>query len=259
MATEAELPSRLDNVQIMSGLTRRAPPEPKILTTIYDFPSMEPLRFEEYPTNHLYMPLRKDLLHRAVVFEADNARQGTASTKRRNDIHGSGKKLRPQKGTGHARVGDRSSPILRGGAKVFGPRPRDFGTKLPQKIYDQAFRTALSYRYRKGELIIVQKINDGAVLGPQWIKEIMEWNHWGRPYGKSMIVTRKTPENFFSVMNTGEKGGGGQHGEAISDSDVDVKDILSLGRLIIEKRALDSLLAEYSSDLNRVAPAAVYT
>ena len=74
-----------------------------------------------------------------------------------------------------------------------------------------------------------------------------------------MVVTRKSPANFFNVMNTGEKGGGGIHGEAISDAEVDVKDVLSLGRVVIEKRALDGLLAEHSSDLDVVAPRAVYT
>lgn len=141
---------------------------------------------------------------------------------------------------------------------AFGPKPRDFSTKLPRKIYDLAWRTALSYRYNKGELIVVQKIEDSGVRGYRWLQEIMDWNRWGQPYGKSMIVTRKSPANFFNVMNTGEKGMRAIHGEAISDTEVDVKDLLSLGRLVIEKRALDWILAEHSSDLNMVAPSAVY-
>ena len=147
---------------------------------------------------------------------------------------------------------------MRGGGVAFGPKPRDFSTKLPRKIYDLAWRTALSYRYKRGELVVVQKIDDSEVRGYRWLHEIMDWNHWGRPDGKSMIVTRKSPTNLFKVMNTGEKGKGGVHGEAISDAEVDVKDLLSLGRLIIEKRALDSMFSEHSSDINRVAPSAVY-
>lgn len=260
MATETQLPHSIHHEVFQPGLTRRAPPpEPTVLTTIYDFPTLEPLRFVDYPANQLHLPLRRDLLHRAVVFEADGARQGTASTKWRDDVHGSGRKIRPQKGTGKARLGDRKSPMLRGGGVAHGPKPRDFSTKLPRKIYDLAYRTALSYRYRRGELIIVQKVDDGAVRGYQWLKDIIEWNRWGKPYGKTMLVTRKTPANLFKVMNTGDKGGGGPHGEAISDTDAHVKDLLSLGRLVIEKRALDSMLAEHSSDINMVAPSAVYT
>ena len=260
MATEVELPSNLDITYPTPGLTRRAPPpEAQVLTTIYDFPTMEPLRFVEYPANQLHLPIRRDLLHRAVIYEADAARQGTASSKHRSEVHGSGRKIRPQKGTGHARLGDKKSPMLRGGGVAHGPHPRDFSTLLPRKVYDLAWRTALSYRYRKGELIVVRKIEDGAVQGHQWMQEVADWHRWGKPYGCSMIVTRKSPANFFKVMNTGPKGGGGPHGLAISDSDVDVKDLLSLGRLIVEKRALDSILAEHSSDLNRTAPTAVYT
>lgn len=259
MATEVDLPA-VDGLNLFTpGLTRRAPPpEPQVLTTIYDFPTMEPLRFVEYPANLLHLPLRRDLLHRAVIFEADNTRQGTASTKWRDEVHGGHRKLYRQKGTGRARVGDKQSPIRRGGGRAFGPKPRDFGTKLPRKIYDQAMRTALSYRYRKGELIIIQKIEDGEIRSKEWLKEMMNWNRWGKPFGRSMIVTRKTPRNLFGLMNAGN-GKGAEHGRAISDADVDVKNILSFGRLIVEKRALDNLFAEHSSDLNKVAPSAVYT
>ena len=260
MATETDLPTEAHQPFIPDlTSTRRVYQEGSMNVTIYDFPSMEPLRFTEYSANQLGLPLRRDLLHRAVIYEADGTRQGTASTKWRDEIHGSGRKLRPQKGTGNARIGDRGSPMLKGGGVAFGPKPRDFSTKLPRKIYDLAWRTALSYRYKKGELVVVQKFDDHEVRGHRWMQEIMEWNHFSRPDGKSMVITRKSPANLFKMMNTGEKGKGGVHGEAISDADVDVKDLLSLGRLIIEKRALDTMLAEHSSDLNRVAPSAVYT
>lgn len=257
MATETRLPTDIQPL-FTSGLTRRVLPERNVVATVYTFPSMEPLRFTEYPANQLDLPLRRDILHRAVIYEADCSRQGTASTKWRNEVHGSGRKVRPQKGTGMARLGDKKSPAMRGGGRAFGPKPRDFSTKLPRKIYDLAWRTALSYRYSRGELIIVQKIEDSDVRGHRWLNEIMEWNHWGRPHGKSMMVTRKSPANFLKVMNTGEKGKGGIHGEALSDKDVDVKDLLSLGRLIVEKRALDSILEEHSSDIHRALPSAVY-
>ena len=55
--------------------------EQTVLATIHQFPSLEPLRFEQYPANHLYLPTRRDILHRAVVYEGDMTRLGTASTK----------------------------------------------------------------------------------------------------------------------------------------------------------------------------------
>lgn len=229
-----------------------SPTAPDVLATIYKFPSMEPLRFTNYPANGLHLPLRRDILHRAIVFEGDATRQGTASTKWRGDVHGSGRKIRPQKGTGRARLGDKKSPMLRGGGVAFGPHPRDFSTKLPRKIYDQAWRTALSYRYRRGELIIVEDGVEIEMNEPRWIKQIMERNHWGNANGRSLIVTQDMRPNLFEAM-----AGSGEDGRAKTEDDVDVKDLLELGRIIIEKGALDDILKNHSSDLDRTVPSAV--
>lgn len=139
--------------------------------TIHAFPSLEPLRLEAWSARHLGLPLRRDMVHSAVVYEADKARQGTASTKTRWEVRGSGRKLYPQKGTGRARVGDKKSPIRRGGGVVFGPHPRDFATGLNRKVYDRAWRMALSHRYRRGELLVVEDagkmLSNGAIAGSE--------------------------------------------------------------------------------------------
>jgi large subunit ribosomal protein L4 len=262
MATEAALPvsqmlQQHDNPNAMSSSVPsfiRSPPKvPDVLTTVYSFPSMEPLRFAYYPANNLALPLRRDILHRAVIFEGDATRQGTASTKWRDDVHKSGHKIRPQKGMGKARLGDARSPMLKGGGVAFGPHPRDFSTKLPKKIYDLAWRTALSYRYKQGELIVVE---DGAEIEmnePRWIKQIMAKHRWGKADGRSLIVTKNERKNLFYAL-----AGSGEDGRAKTEADVDVKDLLALGRIIIEKSALDGILRDHSSDINRVAPSAVY-
>ena len=169
-------------------------------------------------------------------------------------MHGSGAKIRPQKGTGRARLGDKKSPMLRGGGVAFGPHPRDFSTKLPKKIYDLAWRTALSYRYRRGELILVEDGVDIEMNEPRWIKQIMERNHLGNADGRSLIVTKRVYENLFQAI-----AGAGEDGRAKTESDVDVKDLLELGRVIIEKSALDGILKDHSSDLNRTVPTAIYS
>jgi large subunit ribosomal protein L4 len=92
-------------------------------------------------------------LHETVVAYRANRRQGTACTKNRSEVSGSGKKLWNQKGTGNARMGSKRSPIWSGGGVVFGPRPRDYSKKTLKNVKKLALRAALTAR-----------INDGAVL-----------------------------------------------------------------------------------------------
>lgn len=205
---------------------------------------MEPLRFESYSSQHLHLPLRRDILHRAIVFEGDGTRQGTASTKTRYEVHGSHRKVRPQKGTGKARLGTRQSPAIKGGGVVFGPKPRDFSTKLPRKIYDLAWRTALSWRYRRGELIICEDGMEVEFSDPLYAKHIFEHNHWGKPFARSLLVYRFNSTNLIKAMS-----GNGEDGRIKNVLDLDVKNLLELGRVIIEKSALDKLLMEHQSDL----------
>lgn len=218
-----------------------------VTTTVYDFPTMKPLRFSYFPDNHLFLPLRKDILHRAVVYEGDKTRAGTASTKWRDDVHGSHRKLYPQKGTGKARVGDKQSPIRRGGGAAFGPKPRDFASKLQRKVYDLAWRTALSFRYRRGELVVVNRIQNPRTSASYWLKQIFERNGWGNAHGRSLLVAKENNEGnnalFQGLSRTGTEG------RILTMKDVDVKNLLEMGRVIIEEEALKSILRARSSDL----------
>ena len=263
MATEVQLPESQVYNPFIPAIARRPPPRvPDVLATVYSFPDMEPLRFTHYPANHLHLPLRRDILHQAVVYEATCHRgMRKASTKWRGDVHGGNRKIRPQKGTGTARLGNKKSPMLRGGGVAFGPHPRDMSTKMPRKIYDLAWRIALSYRYRRGELIVVQKVQDLEMEDSWWIEKIMQHNHWGNKDGRSLLVTRRVMPKLFEAMNGSEGGqpGAGRHGIVKEESDIDVKDLLELGRIVIEKRSLDSILKDHSSDLNMTVPSAVYT
>ena len=103
-------------------------------------------------------PIRRDILHLCVVHFLDSLRQGTASTKTRSEVRGSGRKIRPQKGSGMARLGDGQSPMLRGGGVAFGPKPRDFSSKLPRKVIQMGMRVALSARVKERNLRVVQSL-----------------------------------------------------------------------------------------------------
>ena len=85
-----------------------------------------------------------------------NQRQGTAKTKERSEMSGSTRKLGRQKGGGGARRGDINSPVLVGGARVFGPKPRDYGFKLNKKVKVLARKSALSYKAKENAIIVVE-------------------------------------------------------------------------------------------------------
>lgn len=104
-------------------------------------------------------PIRRDILHLCVVHYLDSLRQGTASTKTRGEVRGSGRKVRPQKGTGKARLGDGQSPMLRGGGVAFGPKPRDFSTKLNRKVIQMGMRVGLSARVKESSLGVVGSLD----------------------------------------------------------------------------------------------------
>ena len=103
-------------------------------------------------------PVRRHLLYEAVRMQQANRRAGTAATKTRAFVSGGGKKPWRQKGTGRARAGSTRSPLWRGGAIIFGPRPRDYSYRLPASARRAALCSALAAKAREGKLIVVDKI-----------------------------------------------------------------------------------------------------
>jgi len=96
------------------------------------------------------------VLHQAVVRQQANQRLGTAATKTRAEVAGSGRKLYPQKHTGRARAGSRRAAQRRGSGAVFGPHPRDYRQAMPRKMRRLALRCALSAKLREGEMVVVE-------------------------------------------------------------------------------------------------------
>jgi len=98
------------------------------------------------------------VVHQALVRQLANARQGTASTKTRAQVSGGGRKPFRQKGTGRARRGSASSPLLRGGGVAFGPHPRSYRQAMPRKMRSLALRCVLSAKVAQGEMVVVDEI-----------------------------------------------------------------------------------------------------
>ncbi len=100
-------------------------------------------------------PIRGDILARMVNWQRAKRRAGTHSTRGISEIRGTTAKPYKQKGTGRARQGSRRSPQFRGGAVIFGPKPRDHSHKLPKKVRRLALRAALSSKREAGQLIVL--------------------------------------------------------------------------------------------------------
>lgn len=101
-----------------------------------------------------------------------NQRQGTHKTKERSEISGSTRKLFRQKGTGGARRGDINSPLMRGGARVFGPQPRDYSFKLNKKVKQLARFSSLSQKAKEGRILVVEDFSFDAPRTKEMLKVV---------------------------------------------------------------------------------------
>lgn len=102
------------------------------------------------------LPVNEDVIYYAITNELANKRVGTACTKTRAEVHGSNAKPYKQKGTGHARRGDKKSPLCVGGGVVFGPKPRDFSYSIPKKEKRLAMKSILSLKAQSDRLVVVE-------------------------------------------------------------------------------------------------------
>ena len=121
-------------------------------------------------------------------------RQGTHKSKERSEIAGSTRKLIRQKGGGGARRGDIKSPVLRGGGRVFGPRPRDYWFKLNKKVKDLARKSALSYKAQQNAIMVIEDVNFDTPKTKQFIEMQKNLNVEGK---KLLLVLPSNNKNVY--------------------------------------------------------------
>lgn len=128
-----------------------------------------------------------------------NQRQGTHKSKERSEVSGSTRKLHKQKGGGGSRIGDINSPVLVGGGRVFGPRPRDYRFKLNKKVKQLARRCALSDAAQQGNIIVVENFEFDA---PK-TKEFLNFTKNLKVDGKKllMVSANKNKNVYLSARN----------------------------------------------------------
>ena len=123
-----------------------------------------------------------------------NKRQGTAKTKERSEMSGSTRKLGRQKGGGGARRGDINSPVLVGGARVFGPQPRDYGFKLNKKVRQLARCSALAYKAQENAIVVVE---DFAFETPKTKSMLEVLNNLNIAGKKALVVTPASDKSVY--------------------------------------------------------------
>jgi len=123
-----------------------------------------------------------------------NRRQGTHKAKERNEITGSRRKIKRQKGTGTARSGDIKSPLFRGGGRIFGPKPRDYSFKLNKKVKKVARSSALSYKVQEDALKVIEAF-DFEQPKTKTLTEIR--NNLGISEKKTLIVLEEPNKNIY--------------------------------------------------------------
>jgi len=178
------------------------------------------------------------IVHRALTRQLANARQGTASAKTRAEVRGGGRKPWRQKGTGRARAGSSRSPLWRGGGVIFGPKPRDYSTKMNRKERRLALRTAL--QSRQADWVIVEDF--GEQLAKPKTKDLLAATaRWGiEPDEKVLLILPERHEiTYLSARNAANM-------KLILATGLNVYDLLHADRIVITASALQKIQEVYS-------------
>ena len=161
-----------------------------------------------------------------------NKRQGTSKTLEKSEVSGSTKKLHRQKGTGGSRKGSIKSPLFKGGARVFGPKPRDYHFKLNKKVKDLARRSALTYKAKDGSLKVIDSVSMTAPKTSEFAAILKAFELSSR---KSVLVVPSKDDNIvLSARNL-------QNTRVVVASELNTYDIMNANGLLIVKDAIAPL------------------
>ena len=161
-----------------------------------------------------------------------NQRQGTAKSKERSEHSGSTRKLGRQKGGGGARRGDINSPVLVGGGRVFGPKPRDYSFKLNKKVKILARKSALSYKAKDNEIIVVDNFDMAVPKTKDFVNIAKNLKVEGK---KTLVVLPEVNKNvYLSARNL-------QKAEIMSANNINTYKILNADVLVIAEASLEMI------------------
>jgi large subunit ribosomal protein L4 len=161
-----------------------------------------------------------------------NQRQGTHKAKQRNEIAGSTRKLYKQKGTGGARAGSVKSPLFNGGGRVFGPQPRDYSFKLNKKLKSLARKSALSYKAKDSNIVVVEDFTFDSIKTKSYIQFSVDLKVSEE---KTLLVLGAANNNVYLSSRNLKKT------KVITADQLNTYDVLNAGKLILTTGALKTL------------------
>jgi large subunit ribosomal protein L4 len=179
------------------------------------------------------LPVRKDILARAVNWQLNKRRAGTHKTKGISDIQGTTKKPWRQKGTGSARQGSLRSPQFRGGARIFGPVVRSHATDLPKKVRKLALKTALSSKQADGRLIVIDEVKAGKAKTADLIKKLGKLGWQSALIIGGAVIDENFKRAASNIPNL----------DVLPQQGANVYDILRRDTLVLTKDAVEHLQA----------------
>jgi large subunit ribosomal protein L4 len=180
--------------------------------------------FEIEPNDHV--------LYLAVKAYLANQRQGTHKAKERSEVRGGGKKPWKQKGRGGSRAGTSRSPLWVGGGSIFGPKPRDYRQKLNKKVNVLARKSALSYKAKANQIVLVEDFNFEGPKTKQFASMLKALNLNGK---KTLLLTNGNLENVYKSGRNIEKV------NILEASNVSAYDLLNNQILVVQKSAINLL------------------
>ena len=167
-----------------------------------------------------------------------NQRQGTHQARERGEIIGSTRKIKKQKGTGTARAGSIKNPLFRGGGRVFGPRPKNYGFKLNKKLKVLARKSALSYKAKEESILILE---DLSFKSPKTKEFATVLKNLKVDNAKSLFVTSEKDKNtFLSSRNL-------PNAKVITANMLNTYDILDSNMLIISEKAFPQIEKQFKA------------
>lgn len=161
-----------------------------------------------------------------------NQRQGTHKSKQRNEIAGSTRKLYKQKGTGGARAGSIKSPLFNGGGRIFGPQPRDYSFKLNKKLKQLARKSALSYKAKDNNIVILEDFSFDSIKTKNYIKMVTDLNVASE---KTLLVLPAANNNVYLSSRNIKKA------KVITADQLNTYDVLNAGKLLLTTGSVKTL------------------